>query len=47
MLCRDSKWWPDVAGNQWPRGAMRQSVADKDINTEAEESMALASVTNQ
>jgi hypothetical protein len=31
----------------WLRGALRRSVAGKDMNTEGEESTALAPVTNQ
>jgi hypothetical protein len=39
------QWWPDMARSQWPGGAMRQSVAGKDMNTEAEEPPALGAVT--
>jgi hypothetical protein len=40
-----SQWWPGITRSQWPGGvvmrSMRQSVAIKDMNTEAEGSAVL------
>lgn len=51
VLARDSEWGQTrqgVIGQEVQTcRAMRQSVASKDVNTEAEESMALGAVTKQ